>query len=130
VEPGIGIVASSMATMRPLFVAFFSRSKLFGSTTSGNTNPRNTGKVGFFHKRANINMDEIELHSDLGKTIRVTTTVTNTKSSLPGRNRDVSTNSSESERALKGEDKWGADVDTHTVEDAAYRTTIKGGVGV
>jgi hypothetical protein len=130
VEPGIGIVASSMATMRPLFVAFFSRSKLFGSTTSGNTYPRSIGKVGFFHRRGNINVDETELDSDLGKTIRVTTTVTNTQSSLPGRKRDASTNSSESERALKGEDKWGADVDIPTVEDAIYRTSIKGGTAV
>ena len=75
-------------------------------------------------------MDETELHSDLGKTIRVTTTVTNTQSSLPGRKRDASTNSSESERALKGEDKWGADVDIPTVEDAIYRTSIKGGTAV
>ena len=126
VEPGIGLVASSMATMRPLFVAFFSRSKLFGSSTGANTYPRNTGQLGFFHKREHISVDEIEL----GKTIRVTTTVTNTKSSLPGRNRDTGTNSSESERALKGDGKWGADVDTHTLEDVAYRTTIKAGESV
>ncbi|KIN03210.1 hypothetical protein OIDMADRAFT_119103 [Oidiodendron maius Zn] len=125
VEPGIGIVASSMATMRPLFVAFFSRSKLFGTTPRGNTYPRNTGQFGFFHERENISVDEIELHSDIGKTIRVTTTVTNTQSSLPGKNRDAGTNSSESERALKGEDKWGADLDTHTVEDVGYRATIE-----
>lgn len=130
VEPGIGIVASSMATMRPLFVAFFSRSKLFGSTLRGNTYQRNTGPHGFFHGRENISVDEIELHSDLGKTIRVTTTVTNTQSSLPGRNRDADANSSESERALKGEDKWGADLDTHTVEDVGYHATIEAKVTV
>ena len=74
-------------------------------------------------------MDEIEL-SDAGKTIRVTTTVTNTKSSLPRTNRDAGTNSSESERALKGEDKWGADLDTHTVENVGYRTTVEARVAV
>jgi hypothetical protein len=126
VEPGIGIVASSMATMRPLFVAFFSRSRLFGSTPGGNTYPRKSGPgLGFFRRRGNTSVDKIELHSDLGKTIRVTTTVTKTQSSLPGRNRDASTNSSESERALKGEDKWGADLDTHIVENVGYRTTIE-----
>jgi hypothetical protein len=130
VEPGIGIVASSMATMRPLFVAFFSRSKLFGSTTHGNTFPRNTSQLGFFRRKENISVDEIELHPDLGKTIRVTTTVTNTQSSPQGRNREACTNSSESERALKGEYKWGADLDTHTVEDVGYRTTIEAGVAV
>ena len=126
VEPGIGIVASSMATMRPLFVAFFSRSKLFGSSTGANTYPRNTGQLGFFHKREHISVDEIEL----GKTIRVTTTVTNTKSSLPRTNRDAGTNSSESERALKGEDKWGADLEAHTVENVGYRTTVEARVAV
>ncbi|KAH8683351.1 hypothetical protein BGZ60DRAFT_217876 [Tricladium varicosporioides] len=34
VEPGIGIVASSMATLRPLFRTFFARSKLFGSRST------------------------------------------------------------------------------------------------
>ncbi|OCK77317.1 hypothetical protein K432DRAFT_249536, partial [Lepidopterella palustris CBS 459.81] len=33
VEPGLGIIASSVATLRPLFRNFFSRSKLFGSST-------------------------------------------------------------------------------------------------
>ena len=131
VEPGIGIVASSMATMRPLFVAFFSRSKLFGSTTHGNTYPRNTGpELGFFRRKGKMSVDEIELHSGVGKTIRVTTTVTNTNSSLPRTNRDAGTNSSESERALKGEDKWGADLEAHTVENVGYRTTVEARVAV
>ncbi|EHK99995.1 hypothetical protein M7I_4078 [Glarea lozoyensis 74030] len=32
VEPGIGLTASAMATLRPLFRTFFARSRLFGST--------------------------------------------------------------------------------------------------
>jgi hypothetical protein len=130
VEPGIGIVASSMATMRPLFVAFFSRSKLFNSSTHGNTNPRSASQLGYFRKKENSAVDELELHSDLGKSICVTTTVTNTQSSLPGRNREARNSSSESERALKGEYKWGADLDTHGVEDVGYRTVIEAGVAV
>jgi hypothetical protein len=129
VEPGIGIVASSMATMRPLFVAFFSRSKLFSPSTQGNTNPRSASQLKYFHKKKNSAVDELELHSDLGKCICVTTTVTNTQSSLPGRNRDAC-NSSESERALKGEHKWGADLDTHSVENIGCRTTVEAGVAV
>jgi hypothetical protein len=130
VEPGIGIIASSIATMRPLFVAFFSRSKLFDLTTRGNTYPKNTSQLGYFRRRENISVDEIELHSDLGKNIRVTTTVTNTQSSLPRRNREAYTNSSESKRTLKGEYKWGVNLDTHSVEDVGYRTTIEAGVAV
>jgi hypothetical protein len=130
VESGIGIIASSMATMRPLFVAFFSRSKLFGSTTHGNTHPRNTGPELGILRRRKISVDEIELHSDVGKTIRVTTTVTNTQSSLPRGNSDAGTYSSESERALKGEDKWGADLETHDVENVGYRTTVEARVAI
>jgi hypothetical protein len=132
VEPGIGIVASSMATMRPLFVVFFSRTKLFGSTTRRNTYPRNTGQFGFFRRRENTSVDEIELRPDLGKASDVTTTANDTRSSSLGRNKEVGTNSSgsESERALKEEDKWGANVDTHAIEDLPYRITIKEGVAV
>jgi hypothetical protein len=130
VEPGIGIIASSMATMRPLFVAFLSRSKLFGSTSRGNTYPKNTSQLGYFRRRGNISVDEIELRSDPDKNIRVTTTVTNTQSSPPGRNREACTNSSGSERALKGDCRWGADLDTHSFEDVGYRTTIEAGLAV
>jgi hypothetical protein len=130
VEPGIGIIASSMATMRPLFVASFSRSKLFGSTTRGSTYLRNTSRLGYFRRKENISVDEIELPSDLSKNIRITTTITNAQSSPPGRNREACTNSSESERALKGEHKWGAELDTYSVEDVGYRTTIEVGVAV
>lgn len=35
VEPGMGITASSMACLRPLFQAFFSRSRLLGSSNPG-----------------------------------------------------------------------------------------------
>ncbi|CAG8983008.1 hypothetical protein HYALB_00003587 [Hymenoscyphus albidus] len=44
VEPGIGLTASSMATLRPLFADFFSRSKLFGGTTPAGTLGRTTGQ--------------------------------------------------------------------------------------
>jgi hypothetical protein len=74
-------------------------------------------------------VDELELYSDLGKSICVTTTVTNTQSLLPGRNRDAC-NSSKSERALKGEHKWGADLDTHGVEDVGSCTVIEAEVAV
>jgi hypothetical protein len=130
VEPGIGIVASSMATMRPLFVAFLSRSKLFSPSTHGNTYPKAPSQLGYFRKKENNSMDELELHSDLGKNICVTTTVTNTQSSLPGRNREACNNSRESENALKGVHKWGADLDTHSVEDVGCRTVIEAGMAV
>jgi hypothetical protein len=116
--------------MRPLFVAFFSRSKLFSSTIRRNKYPKHTGQFRFFRRKENISVDEIALRSNLGKTIRVTTTVTNTQSSLPRRNRDAGADSSESERGLKGEDKWGVDMNTHIIEDIAYRTTIEAGMAV
>jgi hypothetical protein len=130
VEPGIGITASSMATMRPLFVAFFSRSKLFGSTTHITTYARSASRLGYFRKRENTEVEELELHSDLGKSIRVTTTITNTESTRTGRNKEVNTDTSESERALNGESKWGADIETDSCKDVRQYTTIEAGVAV
>ncbi|KAF7959860.1 hypothetical protein EAE96_001464 [Botrytis aclada] len=39
VETGIGITACSVATLRPLFRSFFARTRLFGSSTKGLSNP-------------------------------------------------------------------------------------------
>jgi hypothetical protein len=130
VEPGIGITASSMATMRPLFVKFFSRSKLFGSTTHGTTYLRSPSQLGYFRKRQNTDLEELELHSDLGKSIRVTTTITNTQSTHTGRSKEVGVTTSESERALNEDDKWGANLETESCEDAGPRTVIEGGVAM
>jgi hypothetical protein len=127
VEPGVGITASSMATMRPLFVAFFSRSKLFGSTTTRDTAyPRNASRLGYFRKKENTDVEELELHSDLGKSIRVTTTITNTESTRVGRNREVGSHSNESERELKTESKWGSNMEIDSVKDVGPRTFIEG----
>ncbi|APA14512.1 hypothetical protein sscle_13g092820 [Sclerotinia sclerotiorum 1980 UF-70] len=40
-ETGIGITACSVATLRPLFRSFFARTKMFGSSTKGPSNPSN-----------------------------------------------------------------------------------------
>jgi hypothetical protein len=131
VEPGTGITASSMATMRPLFVAFFSRSKLFGSTTPrGNTYPRNASRLGYFRKRENTEVEELELHSDLGKSIRVTTTITNTESTRTGQNNEGRTNTSESEMALNEESQWDTIVETDSSKEVGHHTTIEGGLAV
>jgi hypothetical protein len=131
VEPGIGITASSMATMRPLFMAFFSRSRLFGSTTTPtrlSTNPRNASRAGYFRKRETTD-DEFELQSDLGKSIRVTTTIVKTQSTHAGRSQEFGSGSSESESALKAENKWSGDSDT--CEDVGPSITIiEAGMGV
>jgi hypothetical protein len=100
VEPGVSITAASMATMRPLFVAFFSRSKLFGSTTCVDaTYTGSTSWPGYFRRRENTDVEELELRSGLGNGILVTTTITNTQSTRTGRNKR--TNTSESEMPLK-----------------------------
>jgi hypothetical protein len=130
VEPGIGITASSMATMRPLFVAFFSRSNLFGSSSHGNPNPRNASPLGYLRQRENTEVEELELHSDLAKRIRVTTTVTNTQSKFPSRDKELGTKSNESERGLKGDDKWLTHMENESFEDVGYHTSIEGGAAV
>jgi hypothetical protein len=128
VEPGIGITASSMATMRPLFVAFLSRSKLFGSTTRGGSYARTISRLGRF--RRDTDVEELELHSDLGKSIRVTTTIVNTESKRTMRNGEVGKSSSESETALKGEGKWSANLEAESCEDVGHQTRIEAGAAV
>jgi hypothetical protein len=133
VEPGIGITVSSMATMRPLFIAFFSRSKLFGSTTRGGaTNTRSVSRLGYFRKRDITNMEELELRSGLGfsRSIRVTTTITNTQSTRTERNKEFRTNTSESEMALKGEGNWGAGMETDSFRDVRHYATVEAGVAI
>lgn len=53
VEPGIGLTAAAMATLRPLFRTFFARSKLFGGTSDnmykyGTSTYGLTGRKGYF----------------------------------------------------------------------------------
>jgi hypothetical protein len=124
----MGLTASSMATMRPLFVAFFSRSKLFGSTSRQNTYPRNISRLAYFRK--NTDVEELELQSDLSKSIRVTTTVIKTESTRPKRNEEAVKSSTESETALNGESKWGPNVEVDNCESVEHHTTIEGGLAV
>jgi hypothetical protein len=133
-----------MAAMRPLFTAFLSHSKLFGSTS--HTNGRNStypggrgtaSRLGYFRKR-DLEVDELELqtHSDLGKSIRVVTTITNSESIHGEGKREGRANSTESEAALKGERKWGANLESESYEDVdvgvgvGYRTMIQRGMAV
>jgi hypothetical protein len=119
--------------MRPLFIAFFSRSKLFGSTTRGGaTNTRSALRFGYFRKTENTNVEELELRSGLGlgKSIQVTTTITNTQSTRTERNKEFRTNTSESEMALKGESSWGAGMETDSCKDVRHYATIEAGVAI
>lgn len=79
VEPGIGITASAMATLRPLFVNFFSRSRLLGSSTreaSSAWGPRSTNRKGYFRSGGNDNNSPEELGlSGLPKGSGVSTTI-------------------------------------------------------
>jgi len=81
VEPGIGITASAMATLRPLFMTFFSRSRLLGSSTNeaasgwGNSKPNGNSRRGYFRsERGNENGLELGL-SGLPKGSGVSTTI-------------------------------------------------------
>ena len=81
-----------------------------------------------------MDVEELELHSDLGKSIRVTTVVTNTQSTIAGGRKEARGNSTESEAALKGEGKWSANenLETDTCEEVGYHTTttIEAGMAV
>jgi hypothetical protein len=69
-----------MATLRPLFRTFLSRSKLFGaSSRSRNTRPwsssRKTNRAGYFRSASGSKNTELGLRSDISKGIGVTTII-------------------------------------------------------
>ncbi|KAH8794944.1 hypothetical protein BGZ57DRAFT_329909 [Hyaloscypha finlandica] len=76
-ETGIGIAASSIATLRPLFRTFLSRSKLLGGSSSqGASNPwPASGNPGYVRSRSKSDAEEFGLRSDIGKNRGVTTLV-------------------------------------------------------
>jgi len=70
-----------MATLRPLFRTFLSRSKLFGtSSRSRNTNhpwssSRKTNRAGYFRSAGGPKDTELGLRSDISKGVGVTTII-------------------------------------------------------
>jgi hypothetical protein len=76
-ETGIGIAASSFATLRPVFRTFLSRSKLLGGSSSQNaSNPwPASGHPGYIRSRSKGGLEEFGLRSDIGKNRGVTTVV-------------------------------------------------------
>ncbi|RDW89746.1 hypothetical protein BP6252_01778 [Coleophoma cylindrospora] len=79
-ETGIGITASCVATLRPLFRTFFMRTAA-GSSSQGPSNvwPKSGGNSGYIRSKSNnahspFN-DEIALRTDVGKVGGVTTVV-------------------------------------------------------
>jgi hypothetical protein len=87
VEPGIGITAAAMATLRPLFRTFFSRSKLLGSSTHNQSgskawpSSRKPGRAGYFRSGGGPNdrLEELGLRSDIAKGVGITTVIRSTK---------------------------------------------------
>ena len=113
-ETGIGIAASSIATLRPLFRTFFSRSKLFGGTTSrqGSSGwPSAAGPSGgYIRSGSKGGIETFGLRSDIGKTRGVTTIIESDGS----KDMDLERGSPEkggpgeggSERRLRLESEW------------------------
>lgn len=84
VEPGIGITAAALATLRPLFRTFLSRSKLFGSSTRSpsESNAWSSSKManrGGYIRSGGVQIGtELGLRTDLAKGGGVTTTIKST----------------------------------------------------
>jgi hypothetical protein len=84
VEPGIGITAAAMATLRPLFRTFLSRSKLFGLSTrsrsASNAWPASKkGSRGGYIRSEDVQRDtELGLRNDIAKGAGITTTIKST----------------------------------------------------
>ncbi|KAE8447375.1 hypothetical protein EG329_010789 [Mollisiaceae sp. DMI_Dod_QoI] len=83
VEPGIGITTGAMATLRPLFRTFLSRSKLFGSSArSGDKNSAwplsgQANRVGYFRsaRGKKDGKEAFGLRNDIAKGVGITTTI-------------------------------------------------------
>lgn len=79
-ETGIGITASCIATLRPLFRTFFMRTELMGNSYTGAGSsgwPSKNPNSGYIRSKNNKDAfnDEIALRDDIGKTTGVTTVV-------------------------------------------------------
>jgi hypothetical protein len=109
--------------MRPLFVAFLSRSK-----SANGSYPQNASRLGYFTKKPTG--DDLELRPDFTKSIRVTTTIVNSESTRVRKNQEVHKRSSDSERVLKEDSKWSANLETESCEDVGQDTLIEGGRAV
>jgi hypothetical protein len=75
-------------------------------------------------------VEELELHSNSSRNIHVTTTITKTESPRIEGDQEVVKKSSESETALKGENKWGANLETDSCEEVGSSAIIAGGSAV
>lgn len=117
------MLASSMATMRPLFVAFISRSR-----SANGTYPWNTSRLGYFSKKPTG--DDLELRPGFSKSIRVTTTIVNSESTRVRKSQEAYKRLSESERELKEDSKWNANLENESCEDVGQDTFIEGGRAV
>jgi hypothetical protein len=123
VEGGIGVIASSIATLRPLFKAFLTRTR-----SANGTYPWTGSRRGYFTKKPNG--DDLELRPDFSKSIHVETTIVNSESTRVKKHQEVFKGSSESERQLKGDRKWSANLETESVEEVGHGTVIEGGRAV
>lgn len=107
VEAGIGITASSMACLRPLFQAFFSRSRHLGSSSF--EGPRRYSSRVTGAPRNPNNLESIRLRESLAKNILVTTVI-DTRSARESRDvemlGDHRMERSNSTRGLTGVDAW------------------------
>jgi hypothetical protein len=123
VEVGTGVIASSLATLRPLFITFLGRTR---PANGSYTQSRPQG--GYFSTMPKG--DDLELRPDFSKSIHVKTTVMNSEARRVKKPQEVFKGSSESVRVLNGDSKWHANLETESVEEVGQRTFIEGGQAV
>lgn len=106
VEPGIGLTASSIATLRPFFVSFFSRSRLLGSSNeeaSATWGGPSASKRGYFRSAGgndvNDSPEELNL-SGLPKGDGVSTVIQSTN--------EIRSSEERAERQREGQEKGAA----------------------
>jgi hypothetical protein len=121
VEPGMGIAASSLACLRPLFRRIFqSNSMYLGSATTAN-NPENLPRLHYVTSKGPNRREELELQSNFAKAIHVTTVINTHSSRNAGRDEEVDVGGrihegSEITMVSAGEDGWNKSLTSSTYE--------------
>ncbi len=109
IETGIGIAASSFATLRPLFRNFFLRSRLMGgSSTQGVSSPwPASASHKYIRSNSNGGTEEFGLRTDISKNHGVTTIIESDATVDTERKNSGGITRKNSTRALNGHSRWG-----------------------
>jgi hypothetical protein len=128
VEPGMGIAASSLACLRPLFRSIYLSSSMYlGSTTTVNTPSR----LRYVYSRSHDRREGLELQNNFAKAIHVTTVINTHSSRESGRDVEVGMGGPIQERSeitntSTGKDDWNKSLPSGSAKEMGRFTPVSG----